>query len=99
MCCREQILSMKDDSKSTVVDALSMMPCDLAADDISDFCPLAQYYAAKTPISFHRVSCYFSLLHASRRNCYKWLLLTAQHRQIQEERGGRGRLGSLVLYP
>ncbi|XP_059470261.1 TBC1 domain family member 23 isoform X2 [Neocloeon triangulifer] len=49
---RDQILSMKDDAKATVVDALSMMPCDIAADDTSDFCTLAQYYASKTPASF-----------------------------------------------
>lgn len=58
-------MSMRDDAKSTVLDALSMMPCDLAADDISDFCSLAQYYAAKTPVSFRRVSfkqCNFVLL-------------------------------------
>ncbi|XP_065342943.1 TBC1 domain family member 23 isoform X2 [Cloeon dipterum] len=49
---REQILSMKDDTKAIVVDALSMMPCDIVAEDTSDFCTLAQYYATKTPSSF-----------------------------------------------
>jgi len=47
---------MKDDAKATVMDALSMMPCDIAADDTSDFCTLAQYYASKTPSSFRAVS-------------------------------------------
>lgn len=57
---RDQILSMKDDAKATVVDALSMMPCDIAADDTSDFCTLAQYYATKTPSSFRAVSASFT---------------------------------------
>nr|CAD7446294.1 unnamed protein product [Timema bartmani] len=49
---REQILSMKNDSKQTIVDTLSAMPCALEADDVTDFCSLAQYYDLKTPSSF-----------------------------------------------
>nr|CAD7259186.1 unnamed protein product [Timema shepardi] len=49
---REQILSMKNDSKQTLVDTLSAMPCALEADDVTDFCSLAQYYDLKTPSSF-----------------------------------------------
>lgn len=28
------------------------MPCELEADDVMDFCTLAQYYSTKTPSSF-----------------------------------------------
>ncbi|XP_035721480.1 TBC1 domain family member 23-like [Vespa mandarinia] len=49
---REQILSMKDDDKQSIIDAISMMPCALEAEDVTDFCSLAQYYAMKTPSSF-----------------------------------------------
>ncbi|XP_014216220.1 TBC1 domain family member 23 isoform X1 [Copidosoma floridanum] len=49
---REQILSMKDEEKRTIVDALAAMPCALEAEDVTDFCSLAQYYSMKTPSSF-----------------------------------------------
>lgn len=50
--CREQILSMKDDEKQNIIDAIAIMPCALEAEDVTDFCSLAQYYAMKTPTSF-----------------------------------------------
>lgn len=43
---------MKDDDKQSIIDAISMMPCALEAEDVTDFCSLAQYYAMKTPSSF-----------------------------------------------
>jgi hypothetical protein len=52
---REQILSMKNENKQNIVDTLSSMPCGLEADDVTDFCSLAQYYALKTPGSFRKV--------------------------------------------
>ncbi|XP_069686728.1 TBC1 domain family member 23 isoform X1 [Periplaneta americana] len=51
---REQILSMKNENKQTIVDTLSSMPCALEADDVTDFCSLSQYYALKTPGSFRK---------------------------------------------
>ena len=53
---REQILGMKNENKQNIIDTLSSMPCALEADDVTDFCSLAQYYALKTPVSFRRVS-------------------------------------------
>ncbi|KAK9308378.1 hypothetical protein QLX08_001562 [Tetragonisca angustula] len=49
---REQILSMKDNDKQSIIDAIAAMPCALEAEDVTDFCSLAQYYAMKTPSSF-----------------------------------------------
>lgn len=49
---REQILSKKNESKETLVDFLVNMPCALEAEDVNDFCSLAQYYCHKTPKSF-----------------------------------------------
>ncbi|KAL6444477.1 hypothetical protein ACFW04_001958 [Cataglyphis niger] len=49
---REQILSMKDEEKQNIIDAIAIMPCALEAEDVTDFCSLAQYYAMKTPTSF-----------------------------------------------
>ncbi|XP_078044107.1 TBC1 domain family member 23 [Augochlora pura] len=49
---REQILSMKDNDKQNIIDAIAAMPCALEAEDVTDFCSLAQYYAMKTPASF-----------------------------------------------
>ncbi|XP_076377048.1 TBC1 domain family member 23 [Megalopta genalis] len=49
---REQILSMKDNEKQSIIDAIAAMPCALEAEDVTDFCSLAQYYAMKTPASF-----------------------------------------------
>ncbi|KAG7203794.1 hypothetical protein KM043_013813 [Ampulex compressa] len=49
---REQILNMKDNDKQSIIDAIAVMPCALEAEDVTDFCSLAQYYAMKTPASF-----------------------------------------------
>jgi hypothetical protein len=39
----------------SIADKLISFPSALEADDIEDFCSLAQYYATKTPQSFRRV--------------------------------------------
>ncbi|XP_013187318.1 TBC1 domain family member 23 [Amyelois transitella] len=49
---REQLLQMKNEEKDTIIKALSGMPADLEANDVSDFCSLAHYYSLKTPLSF-----------------------------------------------
>ena len=41
---------------------LCLFPSALEAEDIEDFCSLAQYYASKTPQSFRRVTFSFNLL-------------------------------------
>lgn len=43
---------MKDEDKQNIIDAIAIMPCALEAEDVTDFCSLAQYYAMKTPTSF-----------------------------------------------
>ncbi|XP_047992368.1 TBC1 domain family member 23 [Leguminivora glycinivorella] len=49
---REQLLQMKNEDKSEIIETLSRMPADLEAPDVSDFCSLAHYYSLKTPVSF-----------------------------------------------
>uniref|UniRef100_A0A182JGG3 TBC1 domain family member 23 n=1 Tax=Anopheles atroparvus TaxID=41427 RepID=A0A182JGG3_ANOAO len=52
---RDQILLMKgSSSKEELVSFLVNMPCNIEADDVLDFCSLAQYYSVKTPASFKR---------------------------------------------
>lgn len=43
---------MKSESRDVIIANLTNMPCALEADDVGDFCSLAQYYALKTPVSF-----------------------------------------------
>lgn len=49
---REQIISMQSESRENITRTLSNMPSALEADDVGDFCSLAQYYEIKTPVSF-----------------------------------------------
>lgn len=49
---RDQIINMKNESRDKIITSLTNIPCGLEADDVSDFCSLAQYYAMKTPTSF-----------------------------------------------
>lgn len=49
---REQIISMKNEPKEMIINTISNMPCALEAEDVADFCALAQYYTIKTPASF-----------------------------------------------
>ncbi|XP_050665041.1 TBC1 domain family member 23 isoform X2 [Leptidea sinapis] len=49
---REQLLQMKEEEKSEIIDCLRKMPGALEANDVSDFCSLAHYYSLKTPVSF-----------------------------------------------
>lgn len=51
---RDQIIAMKSASKQELVNLLVNMPCNIEADDVMDFCSLAQYYSIKTPCSFKR---------------------------------------------
>ncbi|XP_062545963.1 TBC1 domain family member 23 [Armigeres subalbatus] len=51
---RDQIITMKSASKEELLNFLVNMPCNIEADDVMDFCSLAQYYSMKTPSSFKR---------------------------------------------
>ncbi|XP_052258806.1 TBC1 domain family member 23-like isoform X2 [Dreissena polymorpha] len=51
---REQILEAENRDKQFIVELISSFPSALEAEDIEDFCTLAQYYASKTPQSFRR---------------------------------------------
>ncbi|XP_047119746.1 TBC1 domain family member 23 [Schistocerca piceifrons] len=51
---RSQIIGLKNSNKQEIIDILSSMPCALEADDVNDFCSLAQYYAFRTPSTFRR---------------------------------------------
>ncbi|KAL3885206.1 hypothetical protein ACJMK2_025294 [Sinanodonta woodiana] len=51
---REQLLEAENQSKQQIVEMISLFPSALQAEDIEDFCSLAQYYASKTPQSFRR---------------------------------------------
>ncbi|KAH9504514.1 hypothetical protein Btru_063009 [Bulinus truncatus] len=51
---RETILDTKEQSKAELIEIISTLPQALEAEDIEDFCSLAQYYASKTPQSFRR---------------------------------------------
>ncbi|XP_070505538.1 TBC1 domain family member 23 [Chironomus tepperi] len=49
---RDEIIGMRKDDKSSLIKFLSNMPCELEADDVVDFCSLAQFYSSRTPSSF-----------------------------------------------
>lgn len=49
---RDEIIAMRRDEKANIVKLISNMPCELEADDVIDFCSLAQYYSTRTPASF-----------------------------------------------
>ena len=49
---RDEIIGMRREEKSEIIKFLSNMPCELEADDVIDFCSLAQYYSTRTPASF-----------------------------------------------
>ena len=53
---REQMTSFKSEPKEKIVESIAAMPSGLDANDVSDFCSLALYYALKTPKSFKKVS-------------------------------------------
>ncbi|KAK6173494.1 hypothetical protein SNE40_016935 [Patella caerulea] len=50
---RDMIL-LSDEPKETLIESMSVFPSGLEAEDIEDFCALAQYYSNKTPQSFKR---------------------------------------------
>ena len=49
---RDEIIAMRREDKASIIKFLSNMPCELEADDVIDFCSLAQYYSTRTPASF-----------------------------------------------
>lgn len=51
---RDQIIEMKSAPKEELINFLVNMPCNIDAEDVLDFCSLAQYYSMKTPASFKR---------------------------------------------
>ncbi|XP_070548219.1 TBC1 domain family member 23-like [Ptychodera flava] len=51
---KEHILTLTADSRQAIVESIASFPCQLEAEDVEDFCSLAQYYASKTPQSFRR---------------------------------------------
>ncbi|XP_050035102.2 TBC1 domain family member 23 [Dermacentor andersoni] len=51
---KEEIMSRKGDSKAAIIELISSAPCALEAEDIEDFCSLAQFYSTRTPLSFSR---------------------------------------------
>ncbi|KAK6640464.1 hypothetical protein RUM44_012158 [Polyplax serrata] len=51
---REQMTAFKNETKDKIVESIAAMPSGLEANDVSDFCSLAQYYALKTPKSFKK---------------------------------------------
>lgn len=46
---------MGNEEKEVILNTLQSLPGALEADDIEDFCSLAQYYSSKTPQSFRMV--------------------------------------------
>ncbi|KAI0228184.1 TBC1 domain family member 23 [Lamellibrachia satsuma] len=52
---KEQILAMNDSSRQDIIDCLEAFPTALQAEDVQDFCSLAQYYGSHTSQSFRRV--------------------------------------------
>ena len=44
---REQVMEMGSTEKDKIIETISSSPGALEADDIEDFCSLAQYYASK----------------------------------------------------
>ena len=43
-------------SKKDLLALISSLPCQLSAEDVTDFFSLAQYYASRTPQSFRKVN-------------------------------------------
>lgn len=48
-------MNLKDEEKPKIVEVISLLPSNLTAEDVTDFCALAQYYDSKTPASFKDV--------------------------------------------
>uniref|UniRef100_A0A2R5LAK4 TBC1 domain family member 23 n=2 Tax=Ornithodoros turicata TaxID=34597 RepID=A0A2R5LAK4_9ACAR len=66
---KEEIFSRKNESKETLIELITSAPCALEAEDIEDFCSLAQFYATRTPQSFSRE--YHALIFGSEECLYK----------------------------
>ncbi|KAG1659207.1 TBC1 domain family member 23 [Nymphon striatum] len=54
---KENILSVKDDKKSDIIELLLNAPCSLEFNDVEDLCALAAHYAIHTPHSFSTDYC------------------------------------------
>ncbi|XP_033096746.1 TBC1 domain family member 23-like [Anneissia japonica] len=51
---KDNIFSLSSESNQIIIESLANFPDQLEAEDVDDFCSLAQYYASKTPQSFRR---------------------------------------------
>ncbi|XP_037092305.1 TBC1 domain family member 23-like [Pollicipes pollicipes] len=51
---KEQILELKGKPRAQVVSTVSSLPCFIQAEDVPDFCELANFYSMRTPKSFRR---------------------------------------------
>ena len=52
---RDQVIQMQENPTEDIAETLVQFPCALEADDIEDFCSLAQYYVSRTPQSYRYV--------------------------------------------
>ncbi|XP_071958393.1 TBC1 domain family member 23-like [Antedon mediterranea] len=51
---KDHIFTLSGEGNQVIIDSLANFPDQLEAEDVDDFCSLAQYYASKTPQSFRR---------------------------------------------
>jgi len=51
---RDQVIQMQENPTEDIAETLVQFPCALEADDIEDFCSLAQYYVSRTPQSYRQ---------------------------------------------
>lgn len=51
---KEQILALVDRPRDHVVSTIAALPCFIQAEDVPDFCELANFYSLRTPKSFRR---------------------------------------------
>jgi len=51
---RDQVIQMQENPTEDIAETLVQFPCALEADDIQDFCSLAQYYVSRTPQSYRQ---------------------------------------------
>ncbi|XP_042900801.1 TBC1 domain family member 23 isoform X2 [Parasteatoda tepidariorum] len=58
---KEQLLEMKGADKQSIIDELQLIPCQLDANDIEDFCTVAFHYKMCTPPSF--IQEYYSIIY------------------------------------
>ncbi|XP_043190713.1 TBC1 domain family member 23-like isoform X1 [Amphibalanus amphitrite] len=51
---KDQILELKGKPRAQIVSTVASLPCFIQADDVPDFCELANFYSMRTPKSFRR---------------------------------------------